>query len=180
MLGNTPASTAAFSLDAPRAIASQNRTRCSRRPADGCPPQRVPAAAARFHARFLLGITTPNVRRCDNQLNPPHHRRVIRSTTRPTQPIHRLKPLEIHLLDRPQNRPHQMILRQPVRQRRRHQQQLTTITTNEVQSHTGSVLNGPDSTDIPTASRRRNRALSARLETVAIVSAWIPNHAVPP
>ena len=59
MLGNTPASTAAFSLDAPRAIASQNRTRCSRRPAGGCPPQRVPAAAARLHARFLLGIATP-------------------------------------------------------------------------------------------------------------------------
>jgi len=60
MLGNTPASTAAFSLDAPRAIASQNRTRCSRRPAGGCPPQRVPAAAARLHARFLLGIATPD------------------------------------------------------------------------------------------------------------------------
>src|SRR5690242_17088787 len=60
MLGNTPASTAAFSLDAPRAIASQNRTRCSRRPAGGCPPQRVPAAAARLHARFLLGIATPH------------------------------------------------------------------------------------------------------------------------
>ena len=59
MLGRTPASTAAFSLDAPRAIASQNRTRCSRRPAGGCPPQRVPAAAARLHARFLLGIATP-------------------------------------------------------------------------------------------------------------------------
>ena len=60
MLGNTPASTAAFSLDTPRAIASQNRTRCSRRPAGGCPPQRVPAAAARLHARFLLAIATPH------------------------------------------------------------------------------------------------------------------------
>src|SRR5438309_2881421 len=59
MLGNTPASTAAFSLEAPRAIASQNRTRCSLRPAGGCPPQRVPAAAARFHARLFLAMTTP-------------------------------------------------------------------------------------------------------------------------
>src|SRR6266568_2933784 len=59
MLGRTPASTAAFSLDAPRAIASQNLTRCSLRPAGGCPPQRVPAAAARSKARFLLGIATP-------------------------------------------------------------------------------------------------------------------------
>src|SRR2546423_15508951 len=81
MLGNTPASTAAFSLDAPRAIASQNRTRCSLRPAGGCPPQRVPAAAARSKARFLLGIATPQVERCDNQLNPPHHRRLVRRST---------------------------------------------------------------------------------------------------
>jgi hypothetical protein len=28
-----------------------------------------------------------------------------------------------------------------------------TVTTNEIQSHTGSVLNTPDSTNIPTASR---------------------------
>src|SRR5436309_15914634 len=59
MLANTPASTAAFSLDAPRAIAAQNRTRCSLRPAGGCPPQRVPAAAARLHARLFLAMTTP-------------------------------------------------------------------------------------------------------------------------
>ena len=64
-------------LDAPRAIASQNRTRCSRRPAGGCPPQRAPAAAARLHARFLLSIATPQLRRCDNQLNPPSGRAAI-------------------------------------------------------------------------------------------------------
>src|SRR6188472_832634 len=73
MLGKTPASTAAFSLDAPRAIASQKRTRCSLRPAGGRPTPRLPAAVARSKARFLLGIATRllNVRRCDNQLNPP-------------------------------------------------------------------------------------------------------------
>jgi hypothetical protein len=62
MLGNTPASVAASLLDAPRAIAVQNRTRCSRRPAGGRPPERVPAAAARSRARFLLGIATPQRR----------------------------------------------------------------------------------------------------------------------
>jgi len=40
----------------------------------------------------------------------------------------------------PQNGPHQMLLRQPIRQRRRHQQQLTTITPTEFSSHPGSVL----------------------------------------
>src|SRR6202162_1349057 len=59
MLGKTAASAAASTLDAPRAIASQNRTRCSRRPAGGCPPDRVPAAAARSKAGLLLGIATP-------------------------------------------------------------------------------------------------------------------------
>src|SRR5271156_3632455 len=59
MLGRTPASVAAFSLDAPRAIASQNLTRCSLRPAGGRPRPRVPAAAARSMARLLLGIATP-------------------------------------------------------------------------------------------------------------------------
>jgi hypothetical protein len=38
MLGKTPASTAAFSLDAPRAIASQKRTRCSLRQQADVPP----------------------------------------------------------------------------------------------------------------------------------------------
>src|SRR5438270_7929733 len=59
MLGRTPASTAAFSLDAPRAIASQNLTRCSLRPAGGRPRPRLPAAVARTKAPFLLGIATP-------------------------------------------------------------------------------------------------------------------------
>ena len=68
MLGNTPASTAAFSLDAPRAIASQNRTRCSRRPqADVHPnafqPQQHDSTPGFSSASQLL-----NLRRCDNQL----------------------------------------------------------------------------------------------------------------
>src|ERR1035437_8713085 len=59
MLGRTPASTAAFSLDAPRAIASQNLTRCSLRPAGGRPRPRLPAAVARSKARFFLPMATP-------------------------------------------------------------------------------------------------------------------------
>jgi hypothetical protein len=43
--------------------------------------------------------------------------------------------IQIHPIDRAQHRPHQMIFRQPLHQRRWHQQQLTTITTNEFSSH---------------------------------------------
>ena len=50
----------ASTVDAPRAIASQNRTRCSRRPAGGRPLPRAPAAVARTNAAFLLGIATPH------------------------------------------------------------------------------------------------------------------------
>jgi hypothetical protein len=45
-----------------------------------------------------------------------------------------------------------MILRQPLPQRRRHQQHLTTLTTHEISSHPRSVLNPADDIDIPTAS----------------------------
>lgn len=50
-----------------------------------------------------------------------------------------------------------MILRQPLHQRRRHQQQLSAVTRNEISSHAGSLLNPADGTDIPTASRRSDR-----------------------
>ena len=111
------------------------------------------------HRRLIRPLESPTTPRCDDRLSSGHNRRVIRRTTRPTQPIRHPEPVKIHLLDRPQDGPHQVVLRQPVRQRRRHQQQLTTITTNEVQSHTGSVLNPPDSTNIPTASRHCDGAV---------------------
>src|SRR5664280_819658 len=104
MLGNTPASTAAFSLDAPRAIACQNLTRCSLRPAGGCPPQRVPAAAARSKARFLLGMTTPQRQALRQPVEPApsttahtlgdHDRPVDtprRTQTDPSRPRHRAR-----------------------------------------------------------------------------------------
>jgi len=49
-----------------------------------------------------------------------------------------------------------MILRQPLHQRGRHQQQLTTVNRHEISSHPGSVLNRSDSTDNPTASTVRS------------------------
>ena len=59
-----------------------------------------------------------------------------------------------------------MILRQPLHQRRRHQQQLAALTPNEISSHPGSVLNPADSTDIPTASH----GCSSRVDRVAVTA----------
>ena len=97
------------------------------------------------------------------------HRRIVRSATRRTQPIPLGEPGQIHLLHRAQHRPHQMILRQPLPLRRRHQQHLPTLTTHEFSSHPGSLLNPPDGTDIPTASPRCARALGdvAAVEAIA-------------
>src|SRR3954452_3692174 len=65
--GDTPASTPAASLRAPRAIAAQNRRRCSRRPTDGRPGDRIASRPARSDARFCLPIATPR----DRVLRPP-------------------------------------------------------------------------------------------------------------
>ena len=56
---------------------------------------------------------------------------------------------EIHLLDRLQDRPHQMVLGHPVAQRRRHQKALLTVAFNEVRGHAGIVLPAPDGTRFP-------------------------------
>jgi hypothetical protein len=69
-----------------------------------------------------------------------HHRRVKRRAASRTQPIHRPEPVQVHLLHRSQHRPHQVILSQPLTQRRRHQQQLPTLTTHKFSSHPQSLL----------------------------------------
>src|SRR6266571_1490463 len=59
---DTPASAAAASLDSPRAIAAQNRTRCSRRPTGGRPGDRIAGRPARADALLLPLIATPLAR----------------------------------------------------------------------------------------------------------------------
>jgi hypothetical protein len=46
-----------------------------------------------------------------------------------------------------------VILRQPLHQRRRHQQQLAAVNRNEISSHDRSLLKTPDDPNTPTASR---------------------------
>ena len=72
--GDTPAATADFSLDSPRATSSQNLCRCSRRPTVGRPGEHIGGRKARSDRRRLLAaIATPPLflRCCDDLLNPP-------------------------------------------------------------------------------------------------------------
>jgi hypothetical protein len=52
-----------------------------------------------------------------------------------------VEPVEVHVINGAQHRPDQMILGQPVSQRRRQQQHLLTIARDEVLAHLGMVLN---------------------------------------
>ena len=79
--------------------------------------------------------------------------------------IRSVKRGQIKLLDGAQDRPHNVILGHPVQQRRRQQQRLTTITTNEFLGHTGIVLRPPDRPVYPTATREAAASLARSLTT---------------
>ena len=66
-----------------------------------------------------------------------HHRRFVGSAPLTIRAIRPIERAEIHLIDRPQDRPHHMIIRHPIRQIRRQQQRLPPVTSNEVLSHAG-------------------------------------------
>jgi hypothetical protein len=51
------------------------------------------------------------------------------------RPIRRIERGQIELLDRLDHEPRQMICRQPIPQRRRHQKRLLTVAINEVLGH---------------------------------------------
>jgi hypothetical protein len=70
---DTPAISAASSLEHPRAIASQNGRRRDRCNTGGRPGDRIFARPARSDRRFLVTITTLLIVRCCNdRLNPPN------------------------------------------------------------------------------------------------------------
>ena len=69
--------------------------------------------------------------------------RSIKESETPQRPI---EPVQVHLLDRAKHRPHKVILRQPIPQRRRQQHHLPTVTRNEVLTHPRMVINCPDGT----------------------------------
>jgi hypothetical protein len=75
-----------------------------------------------------------------------HHRRIVRRPTPPVLTIGRIKRGEIHLRDRLQHEPCEVLFGQPLPQTRRQQQLLITITRQEVLRHPARVLNPPDTT----------------------------------
>ena len=64
-----------------------------------------------------------------------HHRRVIRRPAMPIRSIHAKEPVQVDLIDDVDHEPGQVILRQPVRHVRRHQELLRPIRRHEVVRH---------------------------------------------
>ena len=117
----------------------------------------------------------PNPTRIGVQQQGHHHRRVIRPPTNPVTAIRTIKLAQVHPRDRVQHEPSEMTLRQPIPHVGRHQERLITVTTNEILSHPGMVLNAPDDTVITRQPRDEwlvSRAGTARLlrHTQAVAS----------
>src|SRR6516165_5026825 len=64
-------------------------------------------------------------------------------------PIVGIERRQIQLLNRPEDAPHQVILGQPIQQRRRHQIRLIAIARDEVLGHPRIELTTPDGTPFP-------------------------------
>jgi hypothetical protein len=73
-----------------------------------------------------------------------HHRRLIRGAAMAIGAVIRIEAVEIHLRHRLEHEPRQVILGQPLTQRRRQQKRLLTITRDEVLGHHRIVFSGPD------------------------------------
>jgi hypothetical protein len=73
-----------------------------------------------------------------------HHRRLISGATMAIGAVIGVELVQNHLRHRIDHEPREVILRQPLAQRRRHQKDLLTITSDEVLSHDGIVFAGPD------------------------------------
>ena len=72
----------------------------------------------------------------------------------PVGPIHRLKRRQVHLADRVEHRPHQVSLRHPITNRRRHLKHLVTVKPDEPRAHPAGSR--PDrTTPFPDSLRRK-------------------------
>ena len=102
--------------------------------------------------RFFSASQLLKLGRCNDQLNPPHHLRLVGRPTMPVRAIRRVERVEIKLLDRIEHEPREMIRREPIPQRGRHQECLLTIAFDEVLGHSGIPPDGPDGTVCATAT----------------------------
>ncbi|HKR99128.1 MAG TPA: hypothetical protein VJU79_06395, partial [Candidatus Dormibacteraeota bacterium] len=82
------------------------------------------------------------------------------------KPIVGVERRQIQLINRPEDRPHQVILGHPIQKRRRHQIRLIAIASDEVLGHPRIELTTPDGTPFPDSHRlkqsRRERSCIAQ------------------
>ena len=99
-----------------------------------------------FYARALKRARRAHTTRPAVQQQRDHHRRLIRGAPASVSAVCRIKRVDVHHRHRVDDKPRQVIIRQPIADIRRHQKRLITITRDEVLSHGAIVLNPPDST----------------------------------
>jgi hypothetical protein len=120
-----------------------------------------------------------------------HHRGLIGRAAIAVGAVIGIERVEVHLRHRVEHEPRQMILRQPLTQRGRHQKCLLPITTNEVLRHHAIVSGGPDGagasatasslSESPPVQRRRacsGRAAGIRRRAIGSASLLHPWKAV--
>jgi hypothetical protein len=98
-----------------------------------------------------------------------HQRRLIRRPTMAIGAVVGVERAQVQLLDRAQDAPHEVILRDPIQQRRRQQRRLLAVARDEVLRHPGIQLIDPDETAFPdshTQFREPVRRRRGRLRVV--------------
>jgi hypothetical protein len=132
----------------------------------GEPPQRQPHHPGK-PSRHFRPLESPATPRCDDRLSSGHHRRLIRRTPVAVGAIRPIRLRQIHLTHRGQHRPRQVTLRQPVPQRRRHQERLVTVNSNEVLRHY-RIIKNPSDRLFPTATAQGREDVNARQRPAVI------------
>lgn len=86
-----------------------------------------------------------------------HHLRVVRRASPPIGAVVGVERRQVHLLDRVEHEPGQMVLLEPLRQRRRHQEHLITLDSQEVVTHAQPPNPLPHKEFSPNPTRRPRR-----------------------
>ena len=106
----------------------------------------------------------PLIRRIGEQDKAHHHRRLVGGAAMTVRAIGRVERLQVEPADCVDHEPRQMILRQPIPQRRRQKKRLLTITIDEVLGHAGIPPAGPDRTPLCDSHRAKRVSWRAGVE----------------
>jgi hypothetical protein len=96
-----------------------------------------------LRARPLDHPRRPGPARVGVQQQPHHHRRVISRPRPPVDPVGRVERVQVHLADGVNDKPRQVILRQPLPHIGRHQKPLLAVTRDKALSHAPDRLKPP-------------------------------------